>query len=335
MIAQLCNSHGFFHGWTQTKYHHEIFRAITTQIEQHYTGNCSIVDDTWLSRIATEEKFVEMYPNVMRENIEHIFFISLVDEPSVNLGLYQEIIQQLTTAKHKHQIITKSKFSFWGYFCQCEFWSDYHKLDLPWTGNKLFLSYNRKPATHRKKLVNQFKADALIDSGIITLGNYDASKCITIGPNYGIPNSDIDGDVGVPNDVASLGSHSVWQETFVNVVTETVTHGKFLSEKIWKPIIGKRPFMLVGPPRSFDQLHDWGFKTFNDFWNEEYNDFEEDEQIEDICALLRILDGMSIVQLKNLYAEMQPILDYNHKHFFTTFVKDNRKLIDTLVRDEM
>ncbi len=335
MIAQLCNSHGFFHGWTATNYHHEIFRAITTQIEQQYTGNCIVVDDTWLHNIRNEELFVTMYPNVMREHVEHIFFIGLVDEPTCNYNDNQDIIQQLVVAKHKHSIINKSKFSFWAYFCQSEFRKDYYKLDLPWTGDKLFLSYNRKPVSHRIKLVEQLKIYDLLDQGIVTLGNDDPQKAITIKENLEELNGGADGDVGIPNDIRSLGNHNVWQDAFINVVTETVTHGNFLSEKIWKPIIGKRPFLLVGPPGSFEQLHNWGFKTFSNFWNEDYNEFGEDAQIEEICKILFRMNKHPIAHLRILYDEMQEILNHNHNHFFTHFVKDNRKLIDTIVEDEM
>jgi len=335
VIAQLCNSHGFFHGWTATNYHHEIFRAITTQIEQQYTGNCIVVDDTWLHNIRNEELFVTMYPNVMREHVEHIFFIGLVDEPTCNFNDDQDLIQHLTVAKHKHSIINKSKFSFWAYFCQSEFRKDYYELDLPWTGDKLFLSYNRKPFDHRITLVEQLKIYDLLDKGIVTLGNDDASKCITIEENLAVLSENITGNVGIPNDVATLGSHKVWQDAFINVVTETVTHGGFLSEKIWKPIIGKRPFLLVGPPGSFEKLHDWGFKTFSDFWNEDYNYYEENGQIDSICKILFRMNKHPIAHTRALYEEMKEILDYNHNHFFTHFLKDNRKLIDTIVEDEM
>lgn len=335
MIAQLCNSHGFFHGWLPTQYHHEVFRAVVTQIEEHYTGNCIVIDDTWLTKIATEESFVAMYPNVMRENIEHIFFVSLVDEPSYNISKDQEIIQQLTTAKHRHQIGDKSKFSFWAYFCQQEFWKNYKDCDLPWTGDKVFLSYNRKPASHRTKLVCMLNNNDIFDRGHVTMGCLDPTNAVTIAENTNIESADIDGDVGVPNDIRTLGNHQIWQDSFINVVTETVTHGNFLSEKIWKPIIGKRPFMLVGPPGGLQQLRDWGFKTFNGFWDENYQLGKEDAQVDAIVKFLVEMADYESVTLKLLYHEMASILDHNHKHFFETFAMENRARIDTIVQDEM
>ena len=79
MIAQLCNSHGFPHGWIQTRFHHEVFRAVTSQIEELYDGECIIVDDTWLKNINKPDVFAAMYPNVMLTGIDHIFVVCLVD----------------------------------------------------------------------------------------------------------------------------------------------------------------------------------------------------------------------------------------------------------------
>jgi len=351
MIAQLCNSHGFFHGWAATQYHHEVFRAIVTQIEEHYTGNCIVVDDTWISKIANEETFVKMYPNVMRENVEHIFFVNSVDSSSdcAAENDYHEILQQLTTARHRHRITVNSKFQFWAYFCQQEFWQHYAspgQPDYPWTGEELFLSYNRKPIVHRTKLIEALRNHDLLRRGIVTLGNDDPTQALTVKENLEVTDGDAYGNVGIPNDITSLGNHNIWQEAFINVVTETLTHGEFLSEKIWKPIIGKRPFFLIGPPGSLQKLRDLGFKTFQGFWDESYNELvtpslrhknqlSEDASIEQVCLFLNELDEFPLSTMKALYHEMASILEYNYKHFFETFAMENRARMDTIIQDEL
>lgn len=347
MIAQLCNSHGFFHGWLSTQYHHEVFRAITEQVEELYDGNCIIVDDTWLDTIANEETFVTMYPNVMRQYVEHIFFVSLLDPPSSDCPWNpdQGILQQLTQAEFKHSIISKSKFQFWAYFCQAEFQA-YRDTKLQWNGDKVFLSYNRKPANHRTKLVDAFRSNGLLDSGLVTLGHDNPDKALTLEGNADVVSEDIDGDVGVPNDIRSLGDHDIWKSALVNVVSETVTNGEFLSEKIWKPIIGKRPFLLLGPPGSIRKLQDLGFKTFGDFWDEGYNDWiytdgrrynqlDDEKSIEGICQILNKLKTYSPSHIKQMYNRMYSILEHNHNHFFNEFAQENGRLLHRIVKDEM
>ena len=348
IIAQICNSHGFPYAWKTSKFHHEVFREITKQIEELYTGECIIVDDTWLANIANEDAFVSMYPNVSRENVEHIFFVNIVDPKSTtwhrsNRGKFQNDLQQLTTAKHSHSIITKSKFQFWAYWCQHVL----RKYEVegkvrPWSGDKLFLAYNRKPQPFRVALVDAFKAHGLMDSGAVTLGHKDPTKALTVQESYDVSDKDIDGFVGIPNDITSIGNPDIWESALVNVVSETTTIGEFLSEKIWKPIVGKRPFLLLGPPGSLRRLQDLGFKTFGEFWDESYNDviyapghLDDDKSIEAICQILTKLKTYSPSHIKHMYNRMYYILEHNHNHFFNEFTRLNYDRIHTIVKDEM
>jgi len=334
-VAQLCNSHGFPHAWSATKYHHIIFREIVKQVEELYDGNCIVVDGTWLETIATHEKLEMMYPNVMREDIDHIFYVDLVDAPEEAWsGGSKAIFTQLTTAKNQHSIPVNSFFQFWGHFAAKEY-AAYKDIDLPWTGNKIFLSYNRKPYDHRKLLIRTLMESGLKYDGIVTLGNEVPENAISVEENINILNANILGDVGIPNDIATLGDHDIWQQAFINVVTETVTSTRFLSEKIWKPIIGKRPFMLVGPPDSLDRLHALGFRTFDQYWDESYQECHDEIQIEGIRDILVQFSMTRPEELKEMYADMKEILEHNHRHFFGEFARSNEALISTLVKDEM
>ena len=333
-VAQICNSHGFPHEWTATKYHHIVFREIVKQIEERYDGECIVVDGTWLNTIATHEKLEAMYPNLMRENIDHIFYVDLVDPPVETWGdESKKTVGVLTTARTLHNVPEKSEFQFWAWVAANEY-AAYKDIDLPWTGDKLFLSYNRKPYDHRKHLIRTLTDDMLLCKGIVTLGNKDPTKAITVNENVNVPHFNALGNVGVPNDIASLGDHKIWQQAFINVVTETVTTGSFLSEKIWKPIIGKRPFMLVGPPKTLARLRDLGFVTFNNFWDETYDLEDADYTIDFIAETLQKLSEMSHEEQYYMYQQMQSILEYNHKHFFGKFAKSNEHLITRIIRDE-
>jgi hypothetical protein len=335
MIAQLCNSHGFSHGWAATKYHHIVFREIVKQVEELYGGDCIVVDGTWLGNIASDEQLGMMYPNITRENIEHIFYVDLVDPPEEAWGgNSKRTVTQLTTARNQHSIPVKSNFQFWAYFAANEY-SRYKNLNMPWIGNRLFLSYNRKPYNHREQLIRTLTEAGLLCEGIVTMGNEDPENAITVDENINIKNANILGDVGVPNDIASLGDHDVWQQAFINIVTETVTSTRFLSEKIWKPIIGKRPFLLVGPPDSLSHLHELGFRTFDQYWDEAYQECHDEIQIEGIHDILTDLSMTRPELLKEMYADMQDILEHNHRHFFGEFARSNEALISTIVKDEM
>jgi hypothetical protein len=116
-----------------------------------------------------------------------------------------------------------------------------------------------------------------------------------------------------------------------HVVTETVYFDSklHLTEKVFKPIVSKRPFFLVATPGSLAYFKSYGFRTF-DRWIDESYDQEPDHyiRIEKITFELAKLCAMSPALLKQMHIEMQEILEYNFNHFYTTF-KD--LIVDELV----
>jgi len=116
-----------------------------------------------------------------------------------------------------------------------------------------------------------------------------------------------------------------------HIVTETVYFQPklHLTEKIFKPIVSQKPFILVGAPGNLAYLKSYGFQTF-DRWIDESYDQEQDHyiRIEKITTEIVRLCAMSHVQLTTMHEEMKSILLYNYQHFYTTF-KD--QLVDELV----
>lgn len=108
-------------------------------------------------------------------------------------------------------------------------------------------------------------------------------------------------------------------ESLLYLVTETVADGRrqHLTEKSFKPICLQMPFIILGPQHSLKYLRDYGFKTFHDFWSEDY-DQEPDpyRRIEIIADTLYELDRMSRDAKQNLYQSMQPIIAHNFEHFY-------------------
>ena len=112
---------------------------------------------------------------------------------------------------------------------------------------------------------------------------------------------------------------SIW-----TVVTETVFYDEklHLTEKIFKPIAIKRPFILVGAPGNLAYLKSYGFKTFDRFIDESYdNELDPDIRIQKITNELQRLCSLSWEENLNMFYEMKDILEYNHHHLFNNFKK--------------
>jgi len=124
------------------------------------------------------------------------------------------------------------------------------------------------------------------------------------------------------NASASIPKHmhsSIW-----SVVTETVFYDEklHLTEKIFKPIAIKRPFILVGAPGNLAYLRSYGFRTFGEFIDESYDDESDpDIRIQKITNQIQRLCSLSWQENLDMFDQMQSILDYNHEHFFNSFRK--------------
>lgn len=65
---------------------------------------------------------------------------------------------------------------------------------------------------------------------------------------------------------------------FTNVCDNWDEHAVFFSEKVFKPIMCKHPFILLARPRSLHYLREIGYKTFHPFIDESYDLIENDEE---------------------------------------------------------
>lgn len=120
--------------------------------------------------------------------------------------------------------------------------------------------------------------------------------------------------------------HSCWLSLFdenaqslAHVVTETVFYGRrhHLTEKTFKPICLKMPFIMVSTAHSLAYLRSYGFRTFDSVWSEAYDQEEDDQaRLEKIARLLKDLDEQSPRELNKIYQATIPIIEHNFNHFY-------------------
>ena len=68
----------------------------------------------------------------------------------------------------------------------------------------------------------------------------------------------------------------------------------FLTEKIYKPIICGSPFFVLGNRGTISELRNMGFKTFDKWWDESYDDlYSHWERSKFVFYLLHKLDQRS------------------------------------------
>ena len=79
---------------------------------------------------------------------------------------------------------------------------------------------------------------------------------------------------GEQNTHADLLRH--YHKFSIEIVCEAHTRGScfFPTEKTVRPLAAGKPIMVYGPRGFLSRLRDLGFQTWNDFWNEDYDDLE-------------------------------------------------------------
>lgn len=205
--------------------------------------------------------------------------------------------------------------------------------------DKVFICYNHltsKLRSYRLHLVSNMIEQNLLQYGHVSLFHQDWKqtvvdpevpldsrarvkiyKCLThLQQPLIIDTAEPNGALSAEVNFDSLTS-ALW-----HVVTETVYFDPklHLTEKIFKPIVAKRPFILVGAPGNLRYLKSYGFQTF-DRWIDESYDQETDHylRIEKITAELVRLCALDRASLEQMHQEMQEILEYNFDHFYSNF----------------
>jgi len=111
---------------------------------------------------------------------------------------------------------------------------------------------------------------------------------------------------------------TIYPNFFVEIVCETYCLGKtfYPTEKIWRPLICRTPFIVQGPVNFLSNLKKLGFQTFSDYWDESYDE-DGFYGIKTIKKNIERLSNLSIAELTKMYNSMQPILDNNFNVFMS------------------
>lgn len=231
---------------------------------------------------------------------------------------------------------------------------DYNKQNY----KKRFLNLNRRWRLHRVSLVAFLKCFNLLDFGYVSLGRSDDRRTwpqvYNWFLNYHISDKELydlilskkDDILNTPDlyldtedlvtNRAEIGNslNEFYKESFFSVVTETNFYstsgwesGRFFSEKIFKPIAYKHPFILLSVPNSLKLLKELGYKTFDGWIDESY-----DAETNDILRMKKILKEIERIcnftdtEITDFVKETRPIVEFNFRKLITRNVQIYKKL---------
>ena len=172
---------------------------------------------------------------------------------------------------------------------------------------------------HRIELFNCLLERNLVDTNLISMPD----RC----PYEGIAVQDflrkparlplkIDSFDGYANNSHCI---TMWEQaarTLLQVVTETCYSGNklHLTEKTFKPMVLKQPFILVSNRGSLEYLRSYGFRTFEGIWDESYDSLPDNERTSAIADLLLELEH---ADWNKIQKQCEPVVQHNYDWFYS------------------
>ena len=326
----------------------EIFKLTQHQIEVKFSNQKNLlINTTWFGPQFENGEWARVEQLITDgKTFDNLFLLSVIDPLYLSNENIQYIESRLhTKVTYKIGMFDHSEYE-WNFHAMvgAKHCPDYLESDIVLTSPEhVFLLYQRKPRRHRVELTELLIEQKFNHRGIITLGSnknssYDWSEglnpslmTIEDSPSNYKHNGHHDDFGGVPNDLVTLGRLDIWQNHFLNIVSETEFndwHPTFVTEKIWKPIIGLRPFVIHGQRSIYAWLQKNGFKNFNHYWPCVPCETGPDQH-SNVVSVVKFLCDKSKSELKDMYEHMWPTLEYN-KNRFKEFAQEQKFRMENL-----
>ena len=201
------------------------------------------------------------------------------------------------------------------YLCSQFYFQNYNKLEIVnnYSARPIknkWISANRLLREHRTDLLEQLD----LTQGCYSLMNPDPNGLEYSGP---VPANSFDEHTNSSAEINITGLNN-WNTSFLHIVNETVWQEKIhFTEKIFKPIVLHQPFVVVQAPGSLKYLQSYGFKTFNEWWDESYDDIQDPvTRLQAIATIINDIGSKDIHELEKLRMEMAGVLEHNFRHFY-------------------
>ena len=117
--------------------------------------------------------------------------------------------------------------------------------------------------------------------------------------------------------------------TDINLVTEAYVDNEtleypFITEKTYRNIKYKKPFIVVGQQYTLAALRKLGYKTFHPLIDESYDSIKDTkERVTTIFRQLEKLRQMSDSEFADLLSKCKPILEYNYNNLLKRIKQTN------------
>lgn len=294
---------GFHDDWIFEFFHHECKKYdINTEQVIYVTGNLHVCDkyEKWLTENPQDTKInVFEYPHFQTD--VHLFTRNLPPDNNTSPPTFEEQL------KYKTENLQNIK---------------------------LFSYLNLKPRIHRVHLYKLLYLNGLLSKGMVSMEDFGAQ-----GLDFGGNNDDSNQFCGysiskeisdkikdtLPSRIYGKSNKTegiqyvtrfhpeVALDSWLQVISETYFYERentlFISEKTFKVIAESQPFIIFGSRGSLKELKKLGYKTFDKWFDESYDELEDCDRM---SAIIKVLQDIDKIEDKiSWFSEMKEVLEYN------------------------
>ena len=296
-----------------------------------------------IMRMSDIDKIHRCLPHIKIEPSKIYYVTGALDGP--------EGYEEYCKSKGYNERITIMSANLFLHVAQSHNSPEVYKEYVPKVRSKKFLCFNRVERTHRIILVGNLMLNDLLDTGYCSFyGNQFDTEWMKLSIRRPEINEELryvlfknkhlfpmhlNADSEVRRNPISVDSSDVefFENSYYSIVTETyffqdtskdnLASGTipaiFFTEKIYKPISMRHPFILVSRAGSLKWLRKLGFKTFSPFINESYDDENNDEnRMNMIVDEIKRLNQLSDSEWIEWQTNVKDIVDYNFEVFTNT-----------------
>ena len=190
-----------------------------------------------------------------------------------------------------------------------------------------FISFNRivtGDRMYRQQFIDLLRSSDLLNNGTVSYGVTDDP---VTQDRLVIDQEQLSGDASasIPLTFDCLEKDKSTKpnvDAFWHIVTETVFYYDklHLTEKIFKPIVSKQPFMLLAAPGNLEYLRSYGFKTFEGIIDESYDKIKDnDARINAVVEQIKWYCSLSDSDKFEIQRLIAPVVEHNFHHFYGKF----------------
>ena len=204
---------------------------------------------------------------------------------------------------------------------------------------KLFLSWNRRHRLHRVEAALYMEKLNVIDRSYVSFTRENIEMPAHTFKSAIPDNFNMETHYGITEDIINRfdsklplildnateialmcqdsenTTRSYYENSLVSIVTETTFRDASvaLTEKTFKPFKQKHPFILIAGPDALKFLHSLGFKTFNEFWSEDYDEQGgPEDRMRRIMSVMEEISKWTPEQIIDFRRRVKPILEHNY-----------------------